>query len=340
MVKALVAWLALAGSPPEAAPPDVWPLSEAIVVPAGDACLARGLEQPVATWLGRDVIERSLSVEVRVVDDGVGFVLRRAGEIRVERMLSPAPLDCADRRAALGLAIAMALDAAVLEALAPPVEATPPEPQPEPTPPPPVETEVPVPPPPASEPVPPGPVPPRVQLAVTAEPAVQLGALPRVAFGGELGAELGLGGWLDLRLAGGGTAGLPIALADGQVDGAIGWGAAEGCPARALGRVRVRLCVGAAAGGLWVRGRGFDQSRSVTLPWVAVRTGADLDVRLARRVSLRVGGRLLTPLVRGRISVRDPSDALVDRRELAPAGAQLGLGVVLHLRERPPGPDG
>ena len=113
----LTAWIVLA---------PMQPVAEAVTVPADDACLSPGLASPIATWLGRDEVRADLTVEVVIGDDAIGFVLRRAGEIRVERMLSPAPADCADRRAALGLAIAMALDAAVLEAFVPP----PPEPEP------------------------------------------------------------------------------------------------------------------------------------------------------------------------------------------------------------------
>lgn len=328
--------MALAGSPAQT--DAARPLQELIEVPPGDACLARGLHEPVAAWLGRDSIEGELEVQVDSGDGFVGFRLYRSGQLRVERSLSPAPSDCADRRAALGLAVAMALDAAVLESLRPPeadvdasigISAEPeatestPAPVPDPASSPSIDE------PEAAEPIPSAER--ALRLAASLRLDTLVGALPRVAFGGEAGLELGLWSWLDLRLAGGGAGGLPATLADGEVDTALGWGALELCPARRLGRVRVRLCLGAAAGALWARGRGFDRSLRVALPWVALRTGGDLDVALAKRVGLRVGATLLTPVVRGRVDVRDSADAPVDRSEPAAAGAQMGVGLVVRL---------
>lgn len=324
--EALVLAVAMAGPPVEGGEADVGrSLTEVVEVPSDDVCLGAGLDEPIAAWLGRERVEGDLRVRVHASEGAVGFVLLRAGEVRVERELSPAPSECADRRAALGLAIAMALDAAVLEALAPPAE---PEPEPVPVPSP-VPAELP--PSPEVEPEPPVDRTRALRLAGTLEATTVLGALPRLGSGGELGLELGWWSWLDLRMAGGGAAGLRASLGDGEVDSALGWGSLSLCPARGLARVRVRLCAGVGAGAMWARGRGFDRSQSVTLPWVAVRTGADLDVRVASRVALRVGGTLLTPVVRGQVSVRDSADQLVDRREPAPAGAQLGVGVVVRL---------
>jgi len=311
-------------------------LGDALVLPADDACLSRDLAPSVATWLGRERVRADLTVEVSADPRTVGFVLRRGEEVRVERTLSPAPVDCADRRAALGLAIAMALDAAVLEALAPPVpEPDEPEPEAVELEPEPVEVVAPV----EREPTPEpeqieGPEEPaeralRLALDVDAQPV--FGVLPRVGFGGELGVDLGWTSWLDARVAGGGAGGLAATLAEGRVTAWLAYGAVELCPGRSFGRVRLRGCAGVGAGAMQARGRGFMQSRTVTQPWVSVRTGAELDVRVSQRVALRVGGRLLTPVVASRLDVRDASDAVVAVREPSPAGGQVGLGVVVRL---------
>ncbi len=330
-------WVAMAAVPwattQDPAVPEVRGLHDVITVPADDACLASGLAEPVAAWLGRQAVEGDLRVEVTTDTNTMGFVLRRAGEVRVERSLSPVPAECSDRRAALGLAIAMALDAAVLEALVPP----PPEPSDEPVRPPPDDTMLPDPDPASDdvEPDVPDPLAPAFRLAAVAEAHATLGVLPRAAFGAELGVEGGGLPWLDLRVTGGFVAGLPTALSEGQISTQLGWAALGLCPARAFGRVRVRLCAGVAAGALLANGSGFAQSQRVRLAWVAVRTGADLDVWLSSRVALRVGGRLLTPVVRGRLAVRDPTDELVASAEPAAAGGHAALGVLVRLASAP-----
>ncbi len=330
---ALLVWAA----EPDAVSVPTQALTEALVQPADDACLSRDLAPSVATWLGRERVRAALTVEVRADPRTVGFVLRRDEEVRVERTLSPAPVDCADRRAALGLAIAMALDAAVLEALAPsvpePEEVVPEEPEevePEP-----VGVVVPVEaaPTPAPEEIdqPEEPAERSLRLSLDVEGMPVFGVLPRVGFGGEIGVELGWTSWLDARVAAGGAGGLTATLAEGRVTAWLAYGAVELCPGRSFGRVRLRGCAGVGAGAMQARGRGFMQSRTVTQPWVAVRTGAELDVRVSPRVALRVGGRLLTPVVASRLDVRDPSDAVVDVQEPSPAGGQVGLGVVVRL---------
>jgi hypothetical protein len=320
------AWLALWAEPvtPE---PEGKPLSELVAVPAEDPCLSPGLVEPIAAWLGRNHGPADLFVEVTASAEAVGFVLRRAGEVRVERTLSPAPLECADRRAALGLAIAMALDAAVLESLMPPAPATPLEPAPAVDEAPGVVLAPRAPPEPA-----PIPAAAPLRLALALEAGAAFGVLPRVALGGTAALELGVTSWLDLRVAGGAAAGLPATLAGGEVTSWLGAGALAVCPGRALGeRVRLRLCAGVDAGTVRARGHGFAEERRAVLPWVAVRTGADLDVRLGTRVALRAGASLLTPVVRGQLDVRDQADAIVATRAPASAGAQAGLGVVVRL---------
>lgn len=312
--------LALASAPAA----EVRPLGDVIAVPAADPCLGSGLSEPVATWLGRGEVAGDLEVDVTVDGDSVGFRLLRGGEVRVERSLSPAPTDCADRRAALGLAIAMALDAAVLESLAPPPQ------QPKPVPPA-VDLE------PAPEPSTradsaPQPPPARTfRSAVTADAATLLGVLPRVGLGGELGLELGGLPWLDVRVSGGFVAGLSAPLSGGRLETRLGWAGAELCPARAFGRVRLRLCAGVVAGGIGARGRGFSDSRQVTLAWVAAKTGPDLGVWITDRVALRVGGRVLSSVVRTEFEVVDRDGESVALQQAAAAGGQVGVGVVVRL---------
>jgi len=337
MLTLVTAWSLLASEP---APAQERPLAEIVTVSTDDPCLSPGMVEPVAAWLGRSTGPADLAVEVTATTDAVGFILRREGIARAERTLSPAPVECADRRAALGLAIAMALDAAVLESLEPlaPVKAEPtPVPAPEPALPAnedPGVTLVP-----RAPPVPaPEPAPAPLRLALAAQADASFGVLPRPSFGGLVALELGVAPWLDLRIAGGATAGLPTRLAGGEVTTALGFGGLGLCPGRTLGRVRVRLCAGMDAGRVHAHGRGFAQGRDVALPWVAFRTSGELDVWLGGRVALRFAASALAPLVRTQLDVRDEADDIVASRTPTFAAGQAGLGVVIRLLGPPPAP--
>ncbi|MDQ3035057.1 MAG: hypothetical protein M3Y87_21800, partial [Myxococcota bacterium] len=101
------------------------PLADAITVASPDECLERdALVAHVETWLGRASIASELGVVVEGDADEVSFLVTRGGEPIATRRFDRLPRACADRRAALSLAIALAIDAAILESLgiAPPVE--------------------------------------------------------------------------------------------------------------------------------------------------------------------------------------------------------------------------
>ena len=137
-----------------------------------------------------------------------------------------------------------------------------------------------------------------------------------------------------MRLSGFGLGALSEPLGDGRVSTSLGAGAGALCPARAFGRRRLlRLigCVGVAAGAVIARGRGFDQTRNAILPWAALRTGLDLDVRVASRVALRAGGSVSSPFVSLRLDVRDTQDDVVVGSSLPRVGGFAGIGVVVHL---------
>ncbi|MEM6990360.1 MAG: hypothetical protein AAF721_07685 [Myxococcota bacterium] len=304
------------------------------VNPAGDTCLSSAsVAEAASVWLGDSEVDPRIAIEVDATADSIAFRLLRDGEVRVERALSPAPPACSDRRAALGLSIAMALDATVLGSLAPPPEPVV-EPTPEPAPPEP-EVEVPTLPPEPAEPVPTV-EPNEFRFSLAASGIASFGVTPGAAFGGELTAELGFVPWLDIVVGGEGLGGLPIALGGGDVGTAIAAGRVAACPSRAFGRVRPRLCVGVAAGALIAAGRNFQNDQTARLPWVAIESGGDLDVRIASRVALRVGVRAVAPLIRNNLDVRDPANAVVEAREIPSIGVAGTLGVVIRVAGSPP----
>lgn len=319
------------------------PVSEAVTVEPADECIdAPAVARKIETWLRRDTLDDSISVEISPQPDRIAYRVTQDGEVRVEHAIDPVPAECADRTSAVGLAAAMAIDAAVIDPLVPepprppepapparedplppePVPAPPPEPPPEPT----VDASSSPPPEPAS--------PLRFRAALASTIVGAFGVLPRAALGGELSVELGLVDWLDLRLAGFGLGALSESLGGGRVTTSLGAGAAAICPARAFGRrktVRLIGCVGVAAGAVLARGRDFDQTRRPILPWVALRTGLDLDIRLVPRLSLRASGAVSSPFVSLSLDVRDAQDEVVVGSSLPRVGGLAGLGLVVHL---------
>jgi hypothetical protein len=93
-------------------------LAEAVTVAEGDPCLdAEGLVAHVTTWLGRDRIAAELGVVVETGAADASFAITRADERTATRRFDDLPTECPDRRAVIALAIALALDAAVLESI-------------------------------------------------------------------------------------------------------------------------------------------------------------------------------------------------------------------------------
>lgn len=167
--------------------------------------------------------------------------------------------------------------------------------------------------------------------ALHAEGLAAFGVLPSPAFGAAVEGELLPVPWLAIDAGTFVLAGLPFTLADGTIDAVLAAGSVRVCPRRGFGRIHISLCGGAAAGAVIARGDGFFESRTPVLPWVALRFGGDLEVRLARRMGLRLGADALTPLVRASFDVRDAAGRVVAARTVAPAGALVRLGVAFRF---------
>lgn len=300
------------------------PVADAVEVSAGTTCLdeARTVEHAVR-WLERDRIDARQRIEVRAEVDRVVLVVRTDGAIVVERSLSPVPADCADLHAAVGLALALAVDASVLESLgvtapAPtPLPAEDSEPAPEPTPPP-VDA-----PPPRRRPLV------GIELGATTMVGVPRG----VAFGAAITGQLGVLPWLDVEVGIVATGGLPVAVDPGEVVPVLTFARAGLCPRRDLSpRIALRGCIGVDAGGLLAFGRAFDEALLARLPWFAARTGIDLDVAVARRAALRLGLDAIVPVVRTEWAVEDGMGGVLAREGAANFGGALSIGVVLGER--------
>lgn len=306
-------------------PPAMHTVVDALEVSAGTTCLdAPRVAEHAARWLERDRIDARQTIEVRAEVDRVLLVVRTDEEVVVERGLSPVPADCADLHAAVGLALALAIDASVLESLGV-------EPAPAPTPAPAEDAERAPDPTPAPEP----PEPPRRGPLV----GIELGAttmvgVPRgVAFGAAIAGQLGVLPWLDIELGLVATGGLPVDVDPGNVVPVLTFAKGAVCPRRDLSqRIALRGCLGVDAGALLAFGRGFDEARLARLPWFAVRTGIDLDVSVAPRAALRFGLDAIVPALQTEWAVRNGMGAVLARERAANLGGALTIGVVLGER--------
>lgn len=93
-------------------------LDEVLEVSDASACLADGgLGRAVRVWLGRDEIDVGPTVEVDASEARATVRVLENERIVAERRFLGLPPRCEDRRAILGLAVAMALDAALRRAL-------------------------------------------------------------------------------------------------------------------------------------------------------------------------------------------------------------------------------
>ena len=306
------------------------PLHEAIAVEPGATCLdATMLVEHVEMWLETANVDAELSVIVRGSPDQprtVTFQTLRAGRVIASRRFAPGPERCDHLHAALGLAIAMAIKASLVEEIAGPPPSPPPHP-------------------PAAAPAPvtfPSPLdhpagnpPPESRAwAVGADGLAALAALPDAAFGFDARIERALGATFGVR------AGVLALLSLGeQFQGGPGrfdaWLLAprvDLCAAvDASQRVRLRGCMGAAVGAIHARGYDLPTPQSSFVRWFAVANGLDLSAAVTKNWSFDAGVTLFLPVARNSIVVRDPSGRVVEERDLASVGGYLSVGPVYRF---------
>ena len=289
--------------------------AQEITVAPGDECLQGELGPYVAVWL-REPAGPGVFVRV-VVDDprrhALTFTVLRGGAPAAERHLVLGRAPCQDIRTALSLAIAIAIDDSLLEALTGVhVEATPR----------------------VSPPPPPPPPPPSARRwAVSAEGYVLSGVVADVSGGLGLGVEFGPWRWLDLRSSfvflipqesplGEGYASIGGAL--GRVDVCGRKGFTE--------RFMLRVCAGGLFGARFAAGRGFDDLRgaNVALATFAARLEAGFTV-IPRSLELRVGADGYAFLTRPSLFATDTTGRIIAEKVFDPLGWSASVGVAILL---------
>jgi hypothetical protein len=292
-------------------------LHDAIHVEPGATCLdAATLIEQVRSWVGADSVDDRVVIEVRGSADQprvAGFRMVRDGHAVAVRTFDPGPSRCEQLHAVLGLAIAMALKASLIEEVAPttaPSVAAPPP----------------------SVPIAAGSGP--FPWAVAANALLALAVLPDPGFGVDARIERRLSPTFRARL------GVLAVLASGETfDGVPGhfdeWLLAPRLDLCAelevTRRVRGRGCMGMSVGGLRAQGVSYPSSKSTFIRWLAVANELGATVDLSRHWSLEADGSLMLPVARNSIVLHDYSGNILEERDLAPVGWMLGVGPLVRF---------
>ena len=319
-------------SPGRAPTPTRQPIGAALSLSAGATCLsAETLAEHVATWLGRDEIEVGATIEVRgdsFARNAAVIVVRTSAGL-VERPFDDGPSGCSDLHAVLGLAIAMAIDSAVLVGLGYEVINAAPEAAAAPA----VDNERP---PLLARRSPSAPAPRRARLRAVAavRGGVWVGVVPGVAGGGQLQVELGWRPWFELRLGVLGGWGGRRALGTGTVDIGLVAGRIDACFGVQRRRLRPRLCVGPAAGASQAMARGFEAASDIVSPWVSAAAALELRIITTRSFAVDITVDGVVPFIKPLVAVRDPSKPgmIGDAVSFAPVGLVIGVGGAFTIR--------
>lgn len=280
------------------------PLSDAIHLQPGATCLQQtSVVEHVRAWLGSERIDERLKVEVTGNPDHaqhVSILVSREQAAPTVRKFAPGPSACEQLHAVVGLAIAIAVHAAVIEDM-------------------------------GIGPIQPAPVaePPRWSWGLDAI------ATPKLAQGAGLGAALHLNLTLnsafDARLSlfglylwGGRVEGVGIkggffTLASAcRLDGCAGY--------QVLQWFRIRGCMGIAAGPLLVWGDGFERSERSAAPWVAVANALGVQLKFNKYLRWNAEMALIAPLRGTVVEVRTFNDDPVAETDLSDPGILISTG--------------
>lgn len=307
------------------------PVADLLHVTEG-RCLNRAqLAAGVASWLGRDTIAASIAIDVQEIEGGGQFVLRRDGEVIGRRTLLRADSSCEELRAALSLAIAVAIDATILDALGVPG----PAPAPPPSPPAPTLTlPLPLPlPPPAWSALPARPPPPAApasRLSASLEIGVLAGLLPAPTFLISPSISYAVIPRFEVHLAGVATSSSTAELLSGGASFRIAAARLDACAVEHGGPFLLRACAGALAGGLTASGFSYSRSYSPTSPWIAVAGRIDARwVPPRGRLGLVVAlDGLFTPESHD-FEVHDAGGRTLARATLSSTGVGIAAGPVV-----------
>lgn len=267
------------------------PLADALTVSGSDPCLEpASLARVAAVWLDRESVDTALRVVVDRGEVGATIVILSEQTLEGSRTFRELPSDCADRRAVVALAIALGIDAALLERVAPAraveVPSTRVDHEEE-------DQEQPAP----IDAVPPRPRGPRLAAELAIEAGVAIGLLGDVAAVGRGSLALHVDE-LRLDLAALGTSPDTQSLVGGRFEASLIAGAVDACLTHELAPLELVGCVGVAAGVLQARGHGYAEDREVQLAWLAGLARIEGVSWIADLLGIVVSVEGLVPFVR------------------------------------------
>ncbi|HEX4354918.1 MAG TPA: hypothetical protein VHZ95_18430, partial [Polyangiales bacterium] len=285
---------------------DAQRLRALLQVHPGATCVnAETLASAIEPWLREDTLQSDVKIAVEGSASDprdVSFRVVRANETVAHRAFEPGPERCDYLHAALGLAIALALRASLLDEL---TELLPDDPE--------ALTR-------------------GWALALAGDATYQL--LPSFAPGIEARAELGLGPHVAIRFGALGlfADGIAFDRSTGGFDAGLIAARADACLRIPFGHgLHAQLCSGLLGGALYARGDVAGTRRSSLLAWIALPIAIGLTVDLSRHWSLGFEPSVALPLRRIRIGVEDSHGAEVEGRSLAVAGFALSMAPVYRF---------
>jgi hypothetical protein len=281
-------------------------IRESLQVRNTPRCLRlEALHAQLVHWLGRDSIDARLRMVVEEDSTSrASFQLWRDETLVAERRFTQLPERCEEVLAAVGLALALAVDITVLERLQQGGAATPPAPA----------------------------VFPRaLRYAVTLELLAGWGVLPTHTFAGAVGLERRLLAarlpWLTGRLSLLGTPGGRASVGPGGVHTSLLAGRLDFCGTWGTGNLTWQPCMGATLGRLGSRGTGFEANLSAASPWSAAVGRLALRLPAAGPVFFQLQLEFLAALTRPVLQVLNTEEAPLYQRALPGLGAQAGIGI-------------
>ncbi len=306
------------------------------VADVGDACLGGDpLRAHLASWLGTDAIDARIAVVLALDDEGTpSFVVRRGDAVLAARRFDRLPPECANRRAAISLAIALAIDHTVLDRIAPTEGIAPAsrdagagaDPVAEAA-----DGDAPAHGGGRERPTPRAAAASDVRLALGVGPMLLVGVLPEVAAGASLALEVELAGAFALRASGFATSLAGTALGRGEVTTQLVAGRLDACLIRPAWVLLVGGCVGVATGAVLAEGIGFAVSERASAAWGSVVGRVLARVPLADSVWLGLAVDGDVAFLQPHLSVRGFDGSVLTQEELPLSGVAVGLELSLGL---------
>lgn len=295
------------------------PVEEALVIAmGGDDCFKpAAMSVYIVGWLGQSDIDERVQI---VVDGGppLSFAIKREEDLVAQRRFDVLPNGCEGRRAAVSLAIAIAIDNTVLRTLGI-AEPEPPPAQPQPAP----EPEV-------AAPEPDN----EWHASLSLGPGINVGVLPAWGPDGSLRLELRRGERWGVAARAWATVEREFRVGQGRARTQMTGLSVGGCMHRPLQGARLSGCLGLSGSLLSAEGaKGFGELRSTALPWLAAQASLAARFWADKPAGLRASADGIVPIVRPQLQVlSDQGGEVAAARSLPTAGARLQIAVEVDLR--------